>query len=42
MAVLVASHAGRLQIERHARELRSGPAVFLEESEALRYLGVHF
>jgi hypothetical protein len=40
MAVLVSSHAGRLQIERHARELHSGPAVFLEETEALRFLGV--
>jgi hypothetical protein len=40
MAVLVASHAGRLQIERHARELHSGPTVFLDEIDALRYLDV--
>jgi hypothetical protein len=40
MAVLLASHAGVLQIERHARKFQSGPAVFLQEQEALRYLGV--
>jgi hypothetical protein len=38
MAVLVASQAGKLHIERHARELGSGPAVFLDERAALAYL----
>jgi hypothetical protein len=38
MAVLVRSQAGKLHIERHTRELGSGPAVFLDEAAALEHL----
>jgi hypothetical protein len=39
-AVLVGTQVGKLQVTRHEKEHAGGPAVFVDEEEALKYLGV--